>query len=80
MLDSSAESLVLALAALDAGLALTLASALAPVYTSPMLTVATPSVPSNGMEGGIHRETIEAAETKIDNFVAIRRTNFRQPL
>ena len=53
MLDSSAESLVLALAALDVGLALALASAFAPVCTSPMLTVATPSVPSNGMEGGM---------------------------
>ena len=67
MLDSSAESLVLALAALYVGIALALASALAPVCTSPMLTVATSSVPSNGMEGGIYRETIEAEESKIDD-------------
>ena len=67
MLDSSAESLVLALAALDVGLALALVSALAPMYTNPMLTVATPSVPSKGMEGGMYREKIEAEETKIDD-------------
>ena len=67
MLDSSAESLVLALAALDVGLTLALASTLAPVYASQMLTVATQTVPSNGMEGGMYRETIEAEETKLDD-------------